>query len=582
MDYKQRMNSWLDSDRVTEEEKEYIRNATEEVQKEMFSSNLAFGTAGMRALLGPGCARLNILTVRRATIGVGNFLLSYYSADEARRRGIAISFDNRHFSKEFRDTATEVLTNMGINVFTFREPHPTPELSYTVRKLHCVGGIMLTASHNSKEYNGYKYYDENGCQGVYEVIDKLISIIEALPDELEVSYPIVSDDIKGKVVYLDDDDSYDENFIKDEVSTSLYKDFYNGERLTKIVFTPQCGANCKVGPMALRAAGYEVETVPGQDFFDPDFTGTPNPNPETEEAYLASFDYLKKLNASGKKFNLILCTDPDADRCGLAFLDRKGKIQRFTGNQTGALLIDFLLGTLQRRKSLPTNGTICNTFVTGSQGAKVASLYGVRVRTTATGFKYIGDMVNRMNEEGEKYLFGYEESYGYLLADFVRDKDSLQSIIAIADMVEYYLRQGKTLDMALEALDQKTGHYFNTQKSFVFEGADSNEKMKAEVSKLRSNPFSELCGLKVATLTDYKERTVKNFQTQQTTALNAPDIDTTNCLRFDFEDGCFIAVRPSGTEPKIKFYFEICNRTEEEASELFEKMVSELKALLGL
>lgn len=582
MDYKQRMNEWLDSDLVSEKEKEYIKNASEEVQKEMFSASLSFGTAGMRALLGPGCTRLNLLTVRRATIGVAEFLLSYYPSEEARTRGVAISFDNRHMSKEFRDIAAQVLTDRGINVFTFHDPHPTPELSYAVRKLHCAGGIMITASHNGKAYNGYKFYDEKGCQGVYEVIDKLIAIIDALPNELEVSYPVVSDDIRGKIVYLDEDESFDEEFINDEVNTSLYKDFYNGERLTKIVFTPQCGANCKVGPMALRAAGYEVETVPGQDFFDPDFTGTPNPNPESEEAYFASYETLKKLNAEGNKFNLILCTDPDADRCGLAFLDRKGKIQRFTGNQTGALLIDFILGTLQRRKALPMNGTICNTFVTGSQGAKVASLYGINVRTTATGFKYIGDMANRMNEEGQKFLFGYEESYGYLLSDFVRDKDSLQSIIAIADMVEYYLRQGKTLDMALEDLDKRTGHYFNTQVNFIFEGADCHSKMKAEVAKLRQNPFTQLCGIDVDTMTDYKERTVKHFASGETLPLDAPDIDKTNCLRFDFADHCFVAIRPSGTEPKIKIYLEIANRNEEEANLLCERMVAELKAILGL
>ena len=582
MNYQERMNAWLNSDLVKQEDKQYIINSNEDTKKEMFSSDLHFGTAGMRALLGPGSARLNLLTVRKATIGVGLFLLEHYNKMEVRRRGVAISFDNRHFSKEFRDIASQVLTEMGINVFTFHDPHPTPELSYTVRKLGCVGGIMITASHNSKEYNGYKFYDEKGCQGVYEIIDGLIAKIDSLEDELHVSYNKVNPESMGKVTFLDEDESYDRVFIDKELTTSLYKDFYNGERLTKIVFTPQCGCDCKVGPMALRDAGYEVVTVPTQDYFDPDFTGTPNPNPETEEAYLASFELLKKLNSEGKKFNLILCTDPDADRCGLAFLDKEGNIKRFTGNQTGALMIDFILGTLSRRKLLPMNGTICNTFVTGNQGAAAAGLYNVKVRTTATGFKYIGNMADRMIEEGEKYLFGYEESYGYLLADFIRDKDSLQSIICMADMCEYYLRQGKTLDMALEELDMRTGHYFDKQATVVFNGSDCHERMNAEISKLRANPFTKLAGKTVETLSDYQDRKIHDFENNEVLEMDLPDIDTTNCLRFDFTDKTFLAIRPSGTEPKVKFYIEIVGKNDKEAQVEFNNMVTELKSIMGL
>ena len=309
MDYQMKMNAWLESELVNDADKEYIRQADEDTQKEMFGSDLHFGTAGMRALLGPGSARLNLLTVRRATIGVASFLLAKYGKEAAKERGFAISFDNRHFSKEFRDMAAKVLTEQGFSVFTFRDPHPTPELSYTVRHLHCLGGLMLTASHNPKEYNGYKVYDEEGCQAVYENIDGLIAEIDKLPDELSATYEPLEAAEFGKVTFLDDDDQYDIDFVNKEVATSLYKDVFEGERLTKIVFTPECGCDVKVGPMALRAAGYEVSTVPGQDFFDPDFTGTPNPNPETEEAYLAAFDHIKKLNADGGKFNIIMATE---------------------------------------------------------------------------------------------------------------------------------------------------------------------------------------------------------------------------------------------------------------------------------
>lgn len=579
MDYLQKMENWLASDLVSQEEKEIIKKADEDTKKEMFSSDLHFGTAGMRALLGPGSARLNILTVRRATIGVAQFLLSKYGKEACRERGFAISFDNRHYSKEFRDTAGKVLTELGFNVFTFRDPHPTPELSYTVRHLHCVGGLMITASHNPKEYNGYKVYDEEGCQAVYENIDGLIKEIDALKDELTVSYTPVAE--FGKITYLDDDDAYDEEYVKKEISTSLYKDVFEGERLTKIVFTPECGCDCKVGPMALRGAGYTVSTVPGQDYFDPDFTNTPNPNPETEEAYLGAYKHIKELNAKGEKFNLIMATDPDADRMGIAFINSKGELQRFTGNQTGALLIDYVLGTLERRSLLPSNGCICNTFVTGAQGAKAAKLYNIKVRTTATGFKYIGDMASRMPEEGDKYLFGYEESYGYLLADFIRDKDSLQSIIAIADMCEFYLRQGKTLDVALKELDKKTGHYYDTQVNIYFKGAGSLDKMNEEISNVRNNPFSTLAGKKVKTMSDYLNRKIIDFENHSTKEMDLPDIDKTNCLRFDFEDESFLCIRPSGTEPKVKFYIEIV-KEDEIAKEEAKKMADELKAIMHL
>ncbi len=580
MSYQEKRDAWLNSSWVSEEDKEFIRKQNEETLEEMFGSDLAFGTAGMRALLGPGSARLNILTVRRATIGVGLFLDQKYG-EAAKKRGVAISFDNRHYSKEFRDIATKVLREMGYNIYTFKDPHSTPELSYTVRKMNCAGGLMITASHNPREYNGYKFYDEKGCQGVYDTIDGLVEIIKNLDDELTVSYTPVSPVEYGSVEYLDEDDKYDEEFINKELTTSLYKDVYTGERLTKIIFSPECGCNCKTGPMILTKAGYQVQTVPGQDFFDPDFKGTENPNPETLGAYTGAINLMKELKQKGENYNLILVTDPDADRCGIAFLDREGKIQRYTGNQTGALLIDYVLGNLKKRNKLPENGVICNTFVTGGQGSKVASLYGIKTRTTATGFKYIGNMADKINSLGEKYLFGYEESYGYLLADFIRDKDSLQSILAIADMCEYHLRQGKTLDMAYEELNERTGKYFNDQVSVFFTGANSLERMNSELTKLRENPPRVINGVKVETLFDYKTRTIYDFIKSHKESLNDPDIDTTNCLRFNLPDG-FIAVRPSGTEPKVKFYFEIQGYDDAEAKVIMNERANYLKKLMGL
>lgn len=582
MDYLEKKQEWLSSEKVSDEEKKIIEASDDQTWREMFSTPLAFGTGGMRALLGPGCSRLNLLTVRRATIGVSKFLLSKYGPAACKERGFAISFDNRHMSKAFRDICCKVLTETGFNVYTFHDPHPTPELSYTVRHFHCVGGVMITASHNPKEYNGYKFYDEKGCQGVYEVVDQLISVITSLPDELHVEYEPVKKEAQGKATYLDEDSSYDIAFVNKEIGTSLYKDVFTGKRLCKIVFTPECGCDCKVGPMTLRGAGYDVVTVPGQDFFDPDFKGTKNPNPETDQAYEGAFQTLQKLNAEGKKYNLILATDPDADRCGLAFLDRNGELKRLTGNQTGALLIDFVLRTLKERNQLDPNGVVCNTFVTGNQGAKVAGLYGIKVRTTATGFKYIGTMADLLEKNGQTYLFGYEESYGYLLRDFVRDKDSLQSILAIADMTEYYLRQGKTLDVAYAELSKRTGLFFNDQVSVYFYGPDCSKRMGEEIEKLRENPPSEIAGEAVKVLYDYGKRFVTDFVRKVKQPLVDPDFDYNDCLKFVFHDDSFVAIRPSGTEPKVKFYVEVRNLPDTEARAVMDKRVNAIKAVMGL
>jgi phosphoglucomutase len=582
MDYQDKKAAWLASDLVSEKDKTYIRAASDEQLREMFGANLAFGTGGMRALLGPGNGRMNLLTVRRATIGISDFLLKRYGPHAALERGVAISFDNRHYSTDFQAVAAKVLTERGFTVYTFKEPHPTPELSYSVRMNNCVGGIMITASHNPKEYNGYKFYDEKGCQGVYAIVDEAIKAIDALPDELTVSYVKVPEDQRGKIIYLDDDESYDLNYVTREVGTSLYAQKFQGPRLTTIVFSPECGCNCKVGPMALRKAGYTVIPVPGQDWFDPDFTATENPNPETEGAFKGAFAVMSSVRKSGTNANLILLTDPDADRCGVAFLDKNGVIQRLTGNETGALLIDFVLGTHLRNGDLPSNGIVLNTFVTGGQGAKVADLYGVPIRTTATGFKYIGNLIDRLPAVGQEFLFGYEESYGYLLGDFVRDKDSLQSIVAVADMNEFYLRQGKTLDVAYEELCQKTGRYDTTSVSVAFPGADSLARMAAAVEELRKNPPSTLGGVSFQNVTDYQKRTITDFTTGIQNTFTDPDIDVCDCLRFNVADGSFLAVRPSGTEPKIKFYVEIVGKSAAEGDALIAGIVADLKKFLGL
>lgn len=576
----EKRDAWLKSDLVSDKDKAFIQTCNKATIEEMFGSNLSFGTAGLRALLGPGTSRMNSLTVRRATIGVSRFILNRYGSQEASSRGVAISFDNRHYSKEFRDIACKVFIEQGIKVYTFHNPHPTPELSYAIRKLNCLGGIMITASHNQREYNGYKFYDEKGCQGVYETIDELISIINSLPDELSVKYHPVDEDHFGIVTYLDDTNDFDIEYINEEAKTSLFRNSFGGIKKTRIVFSPSCGCNCVVAPMLLTKAGYPFAVVPGQDKFDPDFTGMDDPNPENDAAYAGAIAYLNSNIVN--KYNLILVTDPDADRCGLAFLDSKGKISRLTGNQIGALLLEYKLSVLKERNELPSSGVVCTTFVSSTQAQRICEYYGVTIRILATGFKYIGNLIDKVKFNSQKFLFGFEESYGYLLTDLVRDKDSLQAIIAIADMCEYYLRRGLTLDLAYERLCNRTGTFYNTQKNITIKGVGSLEKVKNGINKLRSTMIESLGTLRVKTITDYLKRTIINIGTNSGVAIGDNDIDRTDCLRYDFKDGGYVAIRPSGTEPKVKIYFEIYNKSDAEAQVLVNKINDQIRHISGL
>ena len=573
-----RKEAWLKSDKVSEKDKNFIKSCNKGMLEEMFGTNLTFGTAGLRALLGPGTSRMNALTVRRATIGVARYLMNRFGSQEATSRGVAISFDNRHYSKEFRDIACRVFIEHGIKVYTFHNPHPTPELSYTIRKLNCLGGIMITASHNQREYNGYKFYDENGCQGVYETIDELINVINSLPDELSVNYHPLDEDHFGIVTYLDENPDFDKEYINEEARTSLFRGSFAGHKKTKIVFSPSCGCNCIVGPMLLTKIGYEFAVVPGQDKFDPDFTNMEDPNPENDAAYKGAISF---LNTSNQRYNLILVTDPDADRCGLAFLDSTGKISRLTGNQIGALLLDYKLSVLKENGQLPKGGVVCTTFVSTSQAQKICDEYGVNIRILATGFKYIGNLIDKIKFNSQKFLFGFEESYGYLLDELVRDKDSLQAIIAIADMNEYYLRKGLTLDSAYEKLCSRTGTYYNTQKSIEIKGAGSLEKVKEGINKLRLSMVESLGTLRVKTITDYLKRTIINIGTKSGLSLDDNDVDRTDCIRYDLKDGGYVAIRPSGTEPKVKIYFEVYNRSDSEASILVDKIYDQIRKIAG-
>lgn len=579
MNYETNRNAWLNSPLVSEQDKETIRNRSKENLEDSFRKELSFGTSGLREKRGPGPNRRNLLTIRKAAAGVADYLLGQYG-DLVRTQGRVVSFDNRHNSIPFRDRAIKVLSEKGIKVYSFRDPHPTPEVSYAIRKLFLAGGIRITASHNPKEYNGFKFYDKDGVEAAFDVNKGVERTLASRTDELSLTYPLYP--TQGEVVFLDDNSKFDDEFLAKERTTSLYKDFFIGKKKTKIVFSSENGCTSKLAPLLLKRLGYEVKTTPTQDYFDPDFAGTENPNPETAASFTKSIEYRKELNQQGEKFNLILNTDPDGDRAGIAFVNSHNEIQRLTGNQYGARLIDFLIGTRKRQKLLPRNGVVVDTFVTSSQGQRIAKSYNVKTRTTATGFKYIGGLIRKRHEQEESFLFGYEESNGALLSTFVRDKDSLETLIALADRNEYYLRRGKTLDIVYEELSARTGTYDNEDFFLIFEGEKGRQLRREKRNSLRSHPFKQIDGLEVYQVEDYLARVVYHPSSDNFTPREENDIDKTDCLKFFFKPAGYLAIRPSGTEPKRKIYTEFVDVQKNQIKEKKERILKELKDIRNL
>ena len=565
MTIEQKAKKWLDSTIVGEDLKDEIKKATPEQLNDMFFKDVEFGTGGMRALLGPGSNRMNVFTVRKVTVGFAKYLLETYK--DAKSRGVVLSHDNRTNSRLFVTTASEVLNQFGINTFIFDTLRPTPELSFAVRYEHAVGGIMITASHNPKEYNGYKVYDDTGCQLVPEKIKPLLDIIATLGDELDLTFDIAKD--LGKQTLLSSE--VDDAFMKKVHSVALYP---NDKKVIKIVFTPQHGTSSVLGRRLFAELGYEFYPVLEQCTPDPLFSNTLSPNPEKKEAYVKAIELAKKVNA-----DLILTTDPDADRCGLGFLNTKGEYELLTGNQTGALLIDYVLSIRSKRGLLKPNSVICDTIVTSTLGEKIAANYNVKTLSFLTGFKYIGQAIDRAETTHEfTFEFGYEESYGYIMDTFCRDKDSLESLLLIAEMTNHYALEGKKLDQVLESLYQKYGYHINKLYDIYFEGEAGLKKMKDLMDKLRKDKLTEINGVKITKIEDYQlQETIVGEKVSKLTGF-----PVSNVLKYYLEDGSWLAVRPSGTEPKCKFYYEAVDKIKERALNKPEEFHKYILNLLGL
>lgn len=563
MSTQENLNRWLNSSRVDEETKTTIRKMNSEQIDDAFFKDVEFGTAGMRGVLGPGTNRLNDFTVRKATVGFAKYLLEKFP--DAKASGVVISHDNRHQSREFTLLSAKVLNDFGIKAYIFDALRPTPELSFAVRYLKACGGIMITASHNPKEYNGYKVYDETGCQLVPEKISRLVEIIASLPNELEVDYEKAN--VLGETIVLDN--KVDDEYVRLVESIAVNKDLDKSN--FKIVFTPNHGTSYVNAMRIFSDLGYDVTPVLSQCDPDPDFKGTLSPNPEDQRSYIEPLKLAKQIHAK-----LVVMTDPDGDRVGLGYLASDGTYQTFTGNQSAAILMDYLFSEKKKKGLLSDNGVMYNTIVTSSIGEKVAKSYGLKVEQFLTGFKFIGNRIDYYEKmgNGPKFEFGYEESYGCLAAPFARDKDGLQAILLYCEMALFYDLQNKPLDVVYDELQQRFGYHLDIAYSLELKGSSGQAKMDEIMNKAHNNPLSELDGVKVVKVEDYLTSISKHDGKEE--PINLPK---SNVVKLYFENGNTIAIRPSGTEPKIKFYFGVVSKNKINKDEV-DRLYEQLKSVL--
>lgn len=566
MTVKEKYEKWLKAD-LNDDLRKQLLSYNEEEINDAFYRDLEFGTAGIRGVLGPGSNRLNVYIIRKVSNAFARFLINNDPAN--REKGVCISHDNRLYSREFTLEAAKMLASFGIKVYIFDDLRATPELSFAVRKMHAAGGIMITASHNPKEYNGYKVYDEEGCQLTPEKIQPYIDLINEMGSELDTEFGDFTP--KGEIVILGKE--VDDDFIAHVKSILLNPDL--DKKDFKIVFTPQHGASLEVAERLFKELGYTVTYVKEQCNHDPLFGGTKSPNPEIPCAYDLAIEYAKRIDA-----DVIMCTDPDADRCGIVIKNKDGEYVLYTGNQTGALLINYVMQERKRHGLLHENGVVFDSVVTSSFGADIARSYGLSTESVLTGFKWIGDKMKHYEITKEKvFEFGYEESYGYVLAPFVRDKDSLQACMMMAEMVNYYRLQGKTLDVVYEELQQKFGYHKDKLFSIYFEGQNGQAKMDSIMLGLRTSPLKEVLGMKVAYTEDYKSSKVVDGNGN---LIKTIDLPSTDLVKIYFQDGSNIAIRPSGTEPKCKFYYGVIGKSQAEVDTKPDAMHKDILKQLGL
>lgn len=544
-----------------------LKTQLQELQKsekqleDSFYKHLEFGTGGMRGELGPGINRMNIYTVRKAAQGLGKYIQE--QGKEAMNRGVAVAYDSRHQSPEFALEVAKVVGKLGIKSYVFEELRPTPELSYAVRHLNTFAGVVITASHNPPEYNGFKAYGEDGGQLPPEAADVIIKYVNAVENELTIEVLEEKELLdQGLLTYIGAD--VDAAYVEQLKTIQLNK-LPEAEDL-KIVFTPLHGTANKPVRAGLQAFGFgNVTVVKEQELPDANFSTVKSPNPEEHAAFEIAIRYGKEIDA-----DILLGTDPDADRLGVAVKDLNGEYTVLTGNQLGALMLEYLLSEKKAKGILPENGIVIKTIVTSEIGRTIAEAYGIPTLDTLTGFKFIGEKIKEFEQTNQHtFLFGYEESYGYLIGDFVRDKDAVQSAIFAAEVAAYYKAKGMTMFEGLLEVFGKYGFYQEGLESLTLKGKDGAEQISYIMDTFRQDPISEVKGLQVVAIEDYQ--TSKRTESVKEILIDLPK---SNVIKYYLEDGSWFCLRPSGTEPKAKFYFSVTSPSLEES----QAKLAELKA----
>ena len=576
MDYLKNYEKWIASDVVSDTDKQElfdVKNDTKELE-DRFYRDLEFGTAGMRGVLGIGTNRLNIYNVRHASAGVAEYVNK--EGDVAKKRGVLIGYDTRIMSREFAEETAKVLAKAGIKVFLFDTVHSVPEVSFGIRTLGCAAGVMITASHNPKEYNGYKVYGPDGGQLPPEAVQTVIDAM-ADTDIFSVEYMELSDALKSGIVeYVGAE--LNEKFLETIQKQQINPDAVKAVADTfKLIYTPLHGTGSRPVKEILTRIGFKnVLVVKEQDTEDGNFPTVKSPNPENAEAFTIAIEMAKENDV-----DVIIGTDPDCDRVGIVVRDAEGVYRTLTGNQTGALLVEYILRSKSEQGTLPKDGVVIKTIVTTELAAEIAKSYGIEIMNVFTGFKYIGEKMTEFAEKkNHTYLIGFEESYGYLVGTHARDKDAATASMLIAEMAAYYKTKGKSLYEAMQDIYKKYGYFVEQTNAYTMPGKDGMERMASILNNLRDNAPTTINGLEVVKTTDYLTQTI-SYKCGGTKPLEG--LPKSNVLRYDLSDEkSYFIVRPSGTEPKIKLYLGTSAGSIDEAQKIIDGIVADAETKVGL
>lgn len=571
MSYQENYQKWVDFAELPDYLRQDLENMDEKTKEDAFYTNLEFGTAGMRGLIGAGTNRINIYVVRQATEGLARLIES--KGGNEKERGVAIAYDSRHFSPEFAFESAAVLAKHGIKSYVFESLRPTPELSFAVRHLNCFAGIMVTASHNPAPFNGYKVYGEDGGQMPPHDADALTTYIRAIENPFAVEVADVEAEKSSGLIEVIGE-AVDVEYLKEvkdvNINPALIEEF--GKDM-KIVYTPLHGTGEMLARRALAQAGFDsVQVVEAQATADPDFSTVKSPNPESQAAFALAEELGRQVGA-----DVLVATDPDADRVGVEVLQKDGSYLNLSGNQIGAIMAKYILEAHKNAGTLPENAALCKSIVSTDLVTKIAESYGASMFNVLTGFKFIAEKIQEFEEKhNHTYMMGFEESFGYLIKPFVRDKDAIQAVLVVAELAAYYRSRGLTLADGIEEIYKEYGYYAEKTISVTLSGVDGAEQIKAIMAKFRNNAPKEWNATAITIVEDFKAQTATTAD-GTVTNLTTPPSDV---LKYTLADGSWIAVRPSGTEPKIKFYIAVVGETNEESQAKIANIEAEINAFV--